>query len=267
MDIGKPTSLELKAVSIYKNNLAQYTRQGKPSQPVETFELKVQKASRPLVVDTLTAKYGEKGQAVVAYGRPVVKVSKAKPRNFHLGSGYSTGKFLSSCVGAAVSVETHQGKVEGQVLLVETVLAGIPETDGKSTQTVYTHVSLLEQDGSISSVPIQQITKVALIDASLQEELKEALAAKLEAGKPISESSVTSNSASNLAPVYIEASGDSKEDLVDVTYVDTAKEWLCSYRLEMPKEGEEFTDARDGAEAVQLTMLGKVKKHDRRGLG
>ena len=113
--------------------------------------------------------------------------------------------FLSSCVGAAVAVTTHQGKVEGQVLLVETELKvgkpfrssnvmlsfdpthseipfrqqGVAETDGTSVQTVYTHVSLLEQDGSISSVPIPQITKVTLVDASLQKELREALVSKL----------------------------------------------------------------------------------------
>ena len=172
------------------------------------------------------------------------------------------------------------------MLLVETALKGVAETDGKQCETVYTHVSLLEQDGSISSVPIPQITKVTLVDASLQAELREALAAKLAVvsrrwngsvvfsedpivhysqlktraqGKPVRESPKVPASAGNLAPVYVEASGNPNEDVVDVTYVDKAKEWLCSYRLEMPKEGDEYTDAEDGAEAVQLTMLGKVK--------
>ena len=70
---------------------------------------------------------------------------------------------------------------------------------------------------------------------------------------------MVSASAKNVVPVYVQASGDPNDDVVDVTYVDKAKEWLCSYRLEMPKEGDEFTDTEDGAESVQLTMLGKVK--------
>ena len=114
-------------------------------------------------------------------GRPTAEKTTSKPRTFNLGSGYSTGRFLASCVGAAVVVSTHQGKLKGQVLLVETALKGVAETEGKQCETVYTHVSLLEQDGSISSVPIPQITKVALVDASLQTELREALAAKLAA--------------------------------------------------------------------------------------
>eukprot|EP00494_Astrolonche_serrata_P025597 UN25858 len=97
-----------------------------------------------------------------------------------------------------------------------------------STTTFYSRISVLNEDGTISNPSISELGSIKLLDDKLQAEITRALRTKLDARRPKAR-------ADNRANIEIET-GSKKGENLHVCYIETSKEWKCTYRMELGKE-------------------------------
>jgi len=257
MPLETPPELELKAVTLYKNNLAHFERSARLSDGADDegsklFTLQVPSARKALVVDTLLTGT----DATVKHGHSSDESSTQADQiyNFALHSGGSLGAFLESCVGAEVTVGLENGtKLSGQkILMLEREERCIAGCENRTENKFCKLVLLSTADSEINCLQFDSVSSVKMEDEYLQTELVKVLTKSLQAKQPVPVQT-------GKVPITVSLPKDSSEE-VNLSYVDKSEEWKCSYRLEMPRDGGDAVvlDA-DGDDSVTLQVLGCVQ--------
>ena len=110
----------------------------------------------------------------------------------------------------------------------------IPGTE--KVETYFADAQVLDTaTGNLLRVPLDGLRSVKLLDAALQAELTRALKVQLSRHKPAKPTSATSE----LRITALDPSITEDAEL-QVAYAEPTREWLCSYRLDVPAAG---TDA------------------------
>ena len=239
----------LKKVTVYKNELAFVERAGSLGGEVASFGLSVPNEVRDLTMETLDVSAGS-ASVIVSYPDPAPRVGTGgEPlHEFALGSGSSLGDFLASVVGAHVSLTTGDeaaSAISGRLLLLEKETRAVPGTE--EAELVWSELVVLENGGAMVRVRFDVLRSICMVDASLQQDLRKALVARLSARKPAApkrHTDLTLVARAAASGSDGEAAGSFDELLV--SYAQPAKEWLCQYRLEVPPEplGAAMAEAR-----------------------
>eukprot|EP00658_Telonema_sp_P-2_P070061 TRINITY_DN5968_c0_g1_i6.p1 TRINITY_DN5968_c0_g1~~TRINITY_DN5968_c0_g1_i6.p1 ORF type:complete len:616 (-),score=177.38 TRINITY_DN5968_c0_g1_i6:109-1956(-) len=252
--------LQLRSVSLYKNNLGFFERTAPTSDGADSesggkrFALNIPSERKGLVIDTLAA-----GATTTVRHEGHQRVSAPERTfGFAIEPTVGLGGFLESCVGAQVQItlaatDTDIGAVKrGQIMMLEQEQACIEGCENM-VEKKYSQLVLLSEEDGIVCFDFSRVKGVKMVDEFLQRELVKMLAGTLQKRAAVPPPT-------GKEPITIEAApGHSGED-VCVSYVDKAQEWKCTYRLEMPKDsGDAVMLGDDGEEPVLLHMLGCVK--------
>jgi len=256
-------STTLRKVTLYKNELAIVDRSAALDDGAllangkqRGFRLRVPKSQRDLTVETIAAATsGDGANVIVSYcntdgsgakpGLPPTAAADADSNfRFDFGKGVGLGGFLSSVVGADISVVRSDGApLEGLLLNVSDERVCVGESE---VQTVFSELHVLTEGGSVERVRIDQTQAVRMMDSELHAKLVQGLRASLKSRRkqppPSSEDTLR-----------LTAPADAGGDVI-VSYAQPTKEWLCKYHLEVP-------DAAAGSppsSAVRLSLFGEV---------
>ena len=246
-----PTT-SLKKLTLYKNSLAFTERTAKladgakAAQTQRSFRLEVPNSQRELTMATMSVNAGSCG-VMVAHDAPGSSKSHsaaAKPYEFELGAGVGLGNFLASVIGAQVKVSMGDGSARaGQVLLVEEKQRTVPGSD-TVVESVYSDLQLLSDEGEVMRVSLGEMTSVQVCDPALRKELNQALQAQLQRRRP--KPPPSNNTELRITAMTKDGSGGGAEEEDDgaelrVSYAAPTKEWLCSYRLDVPSDHDSST--------------------------
>ena len=267
MSLSKPSAMTLPTTSLqrltlYKNQLAFTERTAKLTDGLKSanqrsFSLSVPNATRELTMATMSVVAGANVAVMVAHDAPdTSKQHKAAepqpPYEFVLGAGVGLGNFLASVIGAEVTVSMHDGSaLTGQVLLVEEAQRAVPgsETCSESVvESVYSDLQLLSDEGEVVRVAMAAMRSVQVLDPELRRALNEALKSQLKRRRPNpppshhTELRITAmhGGAAEAAEATqaTQAAEAAEAAELRVSYAAPTKEWLCSYRLDVPAEGD-----------------------------
>lgn len=234
---------KLTHVTLYKNDLAFFEQEATAAADSRTpYKLGVHKNDKAMVVDTLSMNQ----TCVVSQDGPVVS---PVPYSFSLSS--SQGQFLSSCVGASIAVALKKDNsssklIVGKIVGMEQILVDI--------SFVWHAVHLVDNDGTLINVLLDDIQSCQLLDDFLKAQLSLALAKSIDDRKG-DEPSGSSKEVLHIQPV----SDSSSQRALQVTYVGRSKEWKCSYRLDIPdKDAVVVPRGTADEESVQLQLFGEV---------
>ena len=201
------------------------------------------------------------------------------PYEFQLGAGVGLGNFLASVIGAQVKVSMGDGSARaGQVLLVEEKQRTVPGSD-TVVESVYSDLQLLSDEGEVMRVSLGEMTsvqvpprmspaalntppplrssggwgacelrghagRVQVCDPALRKELNQALQAQLQRRRP--KPPPSNNTELRITAMTKDGGGGGAEEEDDgaelrVSYAAPTKEWLCSYRLDVPSDHDSST--------------------------
>ena len=245
--------LPLKKVTMYKNELAYLERRG----CVSEAQLEVAASVKQLVLSTLSVK-SDVPFTVSNKRKAVPKDETEENINaFNFSTSKNIGAFLSSLIGAHVSLEINGGEEKnGYVMLVEKKDEVIEGTvNCPVVKEIYSAVHLISTAGAIQKISLNEVTNIRLLDQTLQEELIKNLRNKVfpkpRAKRKKVEQDDTTVGFSN---------PDGQPADISVSYLDRATEWQCMYRMEVPSESNDgFTMlGADDKGTVQMQVLGNV---------
>ena len=215
-------SVPLTRVTIYKNDLAMVEREaplGRENDDGDlTFRLDVPREATSLLRETLTVRAPRSVQTVFDRALPPAPDDDEKEPDaeqcfaFELGSGRGLGEFLSSVVGASVSLEVAQSGsaaggrtdvIDGRVLLVQRERVAIAGTEGREVESRFVAVHLVtgaavaveaedataaaaaaETAATVRRVALDRIVALSMHDEYLKPQLARALTAALDARRP-----------------------------------------------------------------------------------
>lgn len=254
------SSLPLKQVTLYKNELVYLERRGK----VSAAQLEIAATVKKLVLSTLSVK-SQVPFTVLNKKSDEVEDSVPQQHQFTFHTAKNIGGFLSSLIGAHVALEISEGGIkEGYVMLVEKKeelvegTANIPVVKEKCTA-----VHLITVDtGAIDRIFLETVQNVRLLDQHLQEQLVRNLrqrvcpAPKIAASKKGADATIVG---------FKSLTGEAAD--INVSYLDRAKEeWKCMYRMEIQNDThDDFALVGDSSpvndncdEIVQVQVIGNV---------
>ena len=158
------------------------------------------------------------------------------PYEFVLGDGVGLGNFLASVIGAEVKVSMDNNvTLTGQVLLVEEAQRTVSGSDNV-VESVYSDLQLLSDEGEVVRVAMAEMRSVQVLDPELRRALNEALKNQIKQHRPAPPPSHHTE----LRITAMHGGGASYDEGTElrVSYAAPTKEWLCSYRLDVPAEGD-----------------------------
>ena len=263
---ARSENLGLKKVTLYKNNLAFVERQAPLKRKAEDgaevcflrgikikyiaclsgialpgfdraqggeqlFTLSVPADEKDLVVDTLSVQCG----APVTVNYDAAKKAEDK-RTFAFGLSGGLAAFLESVVGSRVTVACGTEAVAGLLAVVHK----IPAFEARPEDA---RLSILS-GRSLKTVLLSAATDIAFDDDYIQQQLLAALTHKVNERMPLRAEP------SNTTTINLVARPAADATLA-CSYIRRAREWKCSYRVEM--------DAAGPADKVQLHQFGNVR--------
>ena len=284
-----PTT-KLSHVTLYKNDFAFIERRAligdSKDSKLRTFKLDVPHENRALTMATVAVTAGYSAGVMVAHDTKTGSAGSSSVDSVHdfaIGSKIGLGNFLASVIGAEVELLADDGdgprlSAKGLVACVDERSRAIPGTE--IVETYQSDVQILDAStGSLVRIPLAGLCAVKLLDPALQADLTMALKAQLSKRKPTPKSD-----SSELRITVLDPSIDDAAEL-QVAYVEPTREWLCSYRLDVPKDDapDDAVDAsydyvaREGAstadvpgQRTQLHLFGvvtNVSREDWSGIG
>lgn len=229
--------LALRQVTLYKNNLAFYEREGAFENGTEqqVFELRVPKDRRSLAIDTLSLRNVADG-AMIRYrdeALPTVGVHPEAAGKFNYSG---LGEFVASCAGAEVAL-LRTGDTEairGRVMMVEKLDECIQGT--KEFHNVYKTMYLLSHDGQIVRVDLDSLASFQMLDAALAGRLQNAMSLAVQKHEPPLKKDGRAIIEVAARPLSV---GAGSENCLHASYIDKCEEWKCTYRLEIEKDRDE----------------------------
>lgn len=237
-------ALALTRVTLFKNNLAFYEREGiVPAGAQKTeFILDVPLASKTLAVDTMSVSSPPLCSATIKYDTELKDLGISNEEDVFRFDISCLDSFLKSCVGAEICVVHEDKKINGQLLLVnEEVVPGPKREDPKFVERYLVIVS----QGLVQRVNLQKVDAIVFSDQFLQAQLQTCLVQSLNKRKPVKK-------ATGKMPISIVVASPKPEKPLQIStsYIDHSQEWKCSYRLEIPASNE--------AEQFVLQVLGRI---------
>jgi len=295
-----PTT-KLRKVTLYKNELALIERtapleDGAPLGDARGFGLAVPGKNRELTVETISVTGGSGAPDVIVSYANDRTVGSRPPRDndagafaFKFGGGVGLGAFLASVVGSDVRILHEDGTVEGLLLNVSEELRAVrgSEREVEKAYSEAPQLHVLDSEGTVHPIKLDGARAVKMVDPSLQKLLVSSLRARLQSQRPKPPPSdevwlrlVAPTKGSAGSGGGGDSGSDSSEGNVGggdegdgggqlkVRYAQPTKEWLCTYRLEVP----EVSRAADGGSAadsgatssgglaavVRLSLFGEV---------
>jgi len=267
-------SLQLERVTLYKNDLAFYERgtqimgdESISTPPSFRTKIMIPQASKDLIVDTLSVR--APGLVVVNYDtelRDTIADQDSQEDTFRFRRD-TYAEFLKSCSGASIEFtklgEGDQPPHKGVILTVEDKIVPLA---GREGATIEEKVLSVVVDGrKIHTVFLKDLDSVTLLDSYLQDQLVRMLAKAYESHKPVKK-------ATGDTSIFISTTGEGVKqgEHLNVSYIDRAEEWKCSYRLEIPSEevldkqqaggGKEAEEGKEKHPSLHLHMFGQVEK-------
>jgi len=249
--------LQLKKVTLYKNNLAFAQREGEltgGTSQFTDFELRVPPSRTQLVVNTLAA--SAPGGASILFGRKREKTEKALPP--YAFDHNNLGAFLESCRGAHVSVSLANSSQEGTILMLERAQRALQGTE--QTEEYFSKLHLFA-GSTIRKIDMEEIASVSLTQPEMQQQLENSLKKALEAQMPQpAQQPHDSREVINIRGREGSAELQGSPELCRVSYVDKCEEWKCHYRLDLPREDMDavlLSTSEDAA--ITLHTFGHVR--------
>lgn len=229
--------LQLKRVTLYKNNLAFYEREASfGSGPEPTiFALRVPKERRGLAIDTLSL-HGTGAGAVIRYSEDTHAADSPSPVGKFNYQGL--GSFLESSKGVEVNLRMRGSdqSVIGSIVMVEKSQRAVLGTENSSTsahvEEVHSLLYVIDSAGCLHNLALDQLASVEFCDASIREKLANAMQQAAKRHEP-------ATVLDSRAVLEIVARPKSEGQHVQASYIDRCEEWKCSYRLEIERSREE----------------------------
>eukprot|EP00566_Odontella_aurita_P008731 CAMPEP_0113538408 /NCGR_PEP_ID=MMETSP0015_2-20120614/7347_1 /TAXON_ID=2838 /ORGANISM="Odontella" /LENGTH=815 /DNA_ID=CAMNT_0000437975 /DNA_START=102 /DNA_END=2549 /DNA_ORIENTATION=+ /assembly_acc=CAM_ASM_000160 len=232
-------AIPLKKLTLYKNKLAFFEHEISAKKDLadsSAFFLDVPIETKNLVVDTLSVKADNAHQCSINFGTRDSSHQKSSYEDgdstydFAYGPGKNLGDFLASCIGSRVRIKTRDGnEVEGLVISVEHKDVAIENSD-EVARNVWSAVHLLDTlSCSVRCVKLADTTDLTVLDKNIQKELVNSLEHSLK--QRFTKPKETGRTRIVVTPdCCLDA-----DERVCASYIDKADEWLCMYRLEIPK--------------------------------
>ena len=258
---SRSVELPLTRVTLYKNDLALHERTLKRNrkkastsscrpedvQPSAYYAIRIPKPRMNLVLETLSTKSSIKKEdetrnrsaVIVKYNTPeassnsTCSTSTACSRIAHCNSFScgGLGHFLHSCKGGRVAVRTRDDTFYiGTILMVESENFKITNSDFEAR---YTTLYLVSDSEGLIHVKLVDIKSINFEDVNLKRALNEMLLAECKKHQEV----VTEDSREVVQVEVIRSDNissgldEDEENFLQVSFVDRAKEWLCSYQL------------------------------------
>lgn len=229
---------------------------------MSTAELEVAASVKQLVLGTLSVK-SEVPFTVLSRKNEVKTTDESAENsyNFQYSTSSNIGGFLSSLIGANVSLDLQEGtSSSGYVLLLEKKDEIIEGTNhAPVVRDKYFAVHLISDIGSIERIPLGSVKNVRLLDQHLQEQLIMSLR------KRVCPPPKTKKSRKGTDSTTIGFSSlTRKEENINISYLDKCTEWKCMYRMEISSnEKDDFTVIDTGLSAsqqeqVHMQVIGNV---------
>mmetsp|Transcript_21872 Transcript_21872/g.32204 ORF Transcript_21872/g.32204 Transcript_21872/m.32204 type:complete len:841 (-) Transcript_21872:288-2810(-) len=283
-------SLQLKKVTLYKNNLAFFehanslddVKDGKLSSKdkCNSYALDVPMETKDLIVDTLSVTANDGRHCTVNFDSCDTGKNDedalheresmgSKVYDFDIGSGRGMGDFLASCVGSRfrIKVEKKGGDfssgvdldtIEGLILTVEHKDVVIENSD-QVASNVWSVVHVLDTSAcTMRKVNLEDIVDIEILDQYIQEQLMKKLSQTMKRRMP-------KKKATGRTRISITASDSSSSFIgnneICVSYVDKAASWECTYRMEIPKEETDAVLLEPSEAAMSIESEPTVKLH------
>ena len=196
------SSLPLKRITMYKNDLAFVEREGQVGDHAteeQQLELSVRTKVKGLVVSTLsatttttTAPATASAAVTIKYDKGTTPVEEDPLFSFKYGADVNLGNLLASVIGAEIELETSSATAptgsataEGTVLLVEMKQQVIDGTAADpELESQWSAVQLLCSTGQIRRVLLNTVVSARLLDPALQQQLVASLKRRLASSMP-----------------------------------------------------------------------------------
>ncbi|CAF0726044.1 unnamed protein product [Adineta steineri] len=257
------TTIPLKRITLYKNDLGYFERATPRSQSQSVIQ--VAKKKKKLVIDTLCTTADTVTYDTEEHDKFVAENTVERYFTFNdFSSSTSFASFLNTCIGAEVVLSVHGNKQEQTGKLV--LLDEIPTLLSPNSSEVSKHhiVRILTKDGFIRHFDLNSIDGIKLTDTYLQEQLEKVLNKTLDDHKPVMNTSsdyirILFNT-NNLLPsstgitTTTTTSIPDQSNMLNVSYCYATKEWRCLYRCEI-----DSSIANNNTSKVDLTLFGSVQ--------
>jgi len=255
------SNLDLKRVTIYKNDLAYFEREAAlSSEDKNEYSLSVPIARKQLIVDTLSVH--APGEVTISYDTDLADAASRDTRKvvtetYRFSHATNLNAFLRSCVGCSVKISTSTDNFSGKVLLVESHKFTVPCNNGVATTEdgYILRMACSEKESTvIRSVRLRDVVTIAMLDQKLQKELELFLTKQFTAKRPVEH-------ATGKTQILVRVSGNEgakekkkeQDNNVWASYIEEAKEWKCSYRIEVPAAEEATKQSKH-----PLSIFGQV---------
>ena len=227
------STTHIKKITLYKNALSFVER---TANDCTRCTLAVKPSAKALVVSSLSADCNN-APVTIRYDAPPTPPEPAFA--FSYGANQNVGGFLASLVGANVAMTSNDNsEQQGIVLLVEKSKSTIGVSD--AVEEKYSHVSLMNSQGSIERTPLTTVKGVRILDQLLQEKLIKQLTN--------THKTTATTTANNNCEIHF--STEQNTD-INISYLDRTTEWKANYRL--------YIDSASTDDKVRLRLLAGVK--------
>jgi ubiquitin len=245
----------LRKVTLFKNNLGFYEHDSADMpQEAHDFRLDVPSSSKGLVVDTLSVSSSDAQPVTVSYDRDESRDSKKEEELFRFTFGKDCGvaDFLGSCIGAEVAcnvvlADGSKETMNGQVMMLSKEKQSVEGTD--ETEIKYKELQLLDPSTcTLHRVQLGSIASLQMKDDQLQKQLFKALSKRLQSqmqGRGDDKTDEMKPPAAGKTGIYFSSGvkAEAEESTLNVSFIDRAQEWKCSYRLEVGGGGSDGDDS------------------------
>lgn len=223
---AQPEALPLREVVLFSSGVGYFGRAGEVGGAGEaTISLPFRAAQVNDVLKSLVIFDAAGGVRPVTFATKDAASRSLSQSGVSVGADASLGQLLRQFQGALVRLETREGRVEGRILSVQTKAV----TDAQNRTTQFEILNLLTARG-LKAIPLDSVTQVALLDASLNRQLQENLDTS---------ASVTDDSR---RVVQLHFAGGARR-AVRAGYLLETPVWKTSYRLVL----DEAADGAAGA--------------------
>lgn len=210
------SDVPVRSVTLYKHGLAYYEREGVISEG-EQARLDFKTADMNDVLKSLIVSEGS-GTRIsgIRYDSNETLEQRLQRYPFQIGDHELLSTFLDTLKGSRIEVKLADRAETGSIVSARAVEIG-PEGDKRMVRE---QVTMLLDSGEVTNIDLSALSSLRLLDAKLQEDLKQYLAA------------LAQSKAHDRRSIYIDSTARGGRDL-HVSYIAPAAVWKSSYRLSL----------------------------------
>ena len=214
--LAYPADMPVKQVTLYKHGIGFFEREG-IAPAGEEMRLDFQNSDMNDVLKSLTVTdLGGGTVNAIRYDSNETTAQRLSKFPFQIGNDELLSAFLDRLKGARMELKLAEKSVTGSIVGARAFQAG-PENDKRSLRE---QVTLLLESGDMANFDLSAVSSMRLLDAHLEEQLKQYL------------TTLGETRARDKRSVYIEAQGKDARHL-RASYITPTAIWKSSYRLTM----------------------------------